>query len=701
MDRYFRFGDSVISDLFVVTEVKRVLLPGQSVQTLDIPTVDGQIFNGGKYSPIDYEIKILIQAADKIDLMMQTKDLKDMLFSRVPLEVAFDENKYGYGLVTDEIEIEEKTATDSMVTVKLTCYKPYFYAKDDKIFQNDKNIEYIEFENTGDLPVKPVISIGFSENADFLQLQNTITKETLLLGNYPSIEKETVDEQRGVLNDPCTTTSNWTASSVPIDSGRLGGGTLAITKNDGAGLCLGTLPSSSSTSEQWKGVQVRRNINETLDEFMCEAYFTFKSTGVNGDPSVKPSDKETSVVGGKKTVYEVRTKTLNYRNGPGKNYLLLGKLEKGYTVVNYTIVNGWLRFTDSKYNNGNPIYCNKNYFNAKTVDSQITTTKQNAICKKSTYIRAAATCDSTVLVPIYKNEVVRIISSTRYSSKDSDGVVRNWYKLATPFKGYNGYICSGNLYDLSNDIINITYDEEIETADDKTGVIEVYGMGINNERIFKFEINDSNEYYEYTQPAVYVGMNTFWKDTTVVPPPKNYTTSSNNEVKINSYLSGEKGDWNDFYGAISLSRIKTQDGNYEWTLYLRKIQNGNIVNKQHIKKIINSRATEKLAYIVLYMGTHTSMEKCCDMCLNSLTVKGLNTNYSDDVNVVQFRAGDVVDIDFRDRTVALNEVVRNDLTDIGSIFFDVDRGVTPVKIFTNDRKPVAAAALTETWLGGE
>lgn len=700
MDRYFRFGDSVISNMFIVTEIKRVLLPGQSVQTLDIPTVDGQVFNGGKYSPIDYEIKILVQGTDKIDLMMKTKDLKDMLYSRTPLEVAFDESKYGYGLVTDEIEIEEKSITDIMVTIKLTCYKPYFYSNNDKVFQNNENTKYIEFENTGDLPVKPVISIGFSENADFLQLQNTVTKETLLLGDYPNIEKETVDEQRGVLSDPCTTTSNWTASTVPIDSGRLSGGTLAVTKNDGAGLCLGTLPSSSS-SEQWKGVQVRRNINETLDEFMCEAYFTFKSTGVNGDPSVKPADKETSTVGGKKTVYEVKTKTLNYRNGPGKNYLLLGKLKKGYTVVNYTIVNGWLRFTDSKYNNGKPIYCNKNYFKAKTIDSQITTTKQNAVCKTSTYIRAAATCDSTVLVPIYKNEVVRIISSTRYSSKDSDGVVRNWYKLATPFKGYNGYICSGNLYDLSDDIINITYDEEVETADDKTGVIEVYGMGINNERIFKFEINDSNEYYEYTQPVVYVGMNTYWKDDTVVPPPKTYTTSSNNEVKINSYLSGVKGDWNDFYGAISLSRIKTRDGNYEWTLYLRKIHNGNIINSKHIKKIINSRATEKLAYIVLYIGTHTSMEKCCDMCLNSLTVKGLNTNYDDNVNKVQFRAGDVLDIDFRDRTVALNEVVRNDLTDIGSVFFDIDRGVTPVKIFTNDRNPVAAAALTETWLGGE
>lgn len=352
-------------------------------------------------------------------------------------------------------------------------------------------------------------------------------------------------------------------------------------------------------------------------------------------------------------------------------------IKKGYQIVNYEIVNGWLKFSDSDINNGATMYCNKSYTKAKTISTTITTTKRNVVVKQPTSIRASYTSDATSLIIVPKNGVVRVISSKTYSSKDSDGVVRTYYKLAEPYKGYDGYICIGNLYDLTDEpVITITYDTPLETADDKTGVIELYGMGVNGERIFKFEMCDDQQYFEYNCPKVYVGLKCEYQDETKVRKPNNYTTTNNNEVKVTNYMSGVLGSWNDFYGKISISRVKDSAGNHVWTVSINKLYQGNIIANKKFTKTINNTATENLSYFILYMGTYGNIDKCADMALNSLKVQGISNVDTTVNNKVEFRAGDVIDIDFENRNVYLNQELRNDLVDIGSYFFDIEKVLT-------------------------
>lgn len=68
MVNYFMFNKSEINELYLVTNITRVLLPKKKIETLDIASRDGEVFNGSKYAPIEYDITILISGDDEADL---------------------------------------------------------------------------------------------------------------------------------------------------------------------------------------------------------------------------------------------------------------------------------------------------------------------------------------------------------------------------------------------------------------------------------------------------------------------------------------------------------------------------------------------------------------------------------------------------------------------------------------------------------
>lgn len=702
MEYYFMFNDNIISDIFLVTNIEKPLMPSKDIQTLDVLSRDGKVFNGSKYASIDIDVSILVSGETEEDLRMKLASLRDLLNSKKPVKVAFKKDRYGFGMVSDKISMDKKSATDVLCKVPITCHVPYFYSTEDKMFLNTADTKNISIENQGGMPIRPFITVGFSSNASFVQLYNTLTDERLLIGKYPKLEYNTVDESSDIINDACTTTGNWTTSNLPIDDNRAGGGTIGVTKQT-SGLCIGALGSSSSDAK-WKGVEVRRNLPTAVDEFKLRAEFTFTSTGVNGDPTVQPADKQHWTAGEKRTYYKVTSKKLNVRDTPSTNGKLLGTIKNGFEIRGGTVQGNWLQYKYSELNGSGFVFSGMKYLKACSETSQISHNVRNVVIKLGTFIYASPSADSTRLCSIKKGDIVRIDTEKEIYSYDSDNKAYTWYKLYTPYKGYNGYICKGNIEKWNDDspVIKIEYEDTPETADDKTGVFELYGMGPNNERLFKISLMDDNEYYEYTQPSITVGTNhVLYKDNTQVPAPKSYTENSSGSIKNTQYLSGAVGSWNDFYGNVTLERKKDSKGNYTWSYTINKISSGNVVNQKTGTLQLNSVATEKLSYIILYMGTHDKLEKCADMALNSLRIQGETSNYDTNVNKVEFRKGDVIDIDFENRNVYLNEVKRNDLVDISSRYFNIDKGINPIKIFSNDENVVVGAAINEAWVGDE
>ena len=99
---------------------------------------------------------------------------------------------------------------------------------------------------------------------------------------------------------------------------------------------------------------------------------------------------------------------------------------------------------------------------------------------------------------------------------------------------------------------------------------------------------DDQQYFEYNCPKVYVGLKCEYQDETKVRKPNNYTTTNNNEVKVTNYMSGVLGSWNDFYGKISISRVKDSAGNHVWSVSINKLYQGNIIANKKFTKTINN-----------------------------------------------------------------------------------------------------------------
>ena len=90
--------------------------------------------------------------------------------------------------------------------------------------------------------------------------------------------------------------------------------------------------------------------------------------------------------------------------------------------------------------------------------------------------------------------------------------------------------------------------QERSFAEEQMGVLEIYGYDQNGTKLFKLMFADWNEFYEYTEPKVYIG------NSLVLSEGKNTPTARKVEGK--NVESGVFGDFNDFTGSITIRREK-------------------------------------------------------------------------------------------------------------------------------------------------
>lgn len=684
-----------LSDIGHIQEVNIPLLPSRNISSLNIASMDGVKLNGSKKNAYKIEILLLIDEDNEFEYENKLKELRTAFDSDVPQLFFLDKDKFTYAIVEDEIEIEKQAMFSCECNIQLFCNNPYFFSKDLRNFNSDN--QKIIVKNAGNKAVAPFLSLSFTKDTCFTQIELLSTKEKILIGKYPVMGIPPKQNSTELIYDECKTTTSWTSSSASIDSDRTTGGTIAVA-NEGEGLCLSTIPSSTTT---WRGACYRTNLPTATEEFKIEAYFNHKSTGTNGDPTIGTTDKETITSGGKQTYYRVTCSSLNIRSGPGTKYKKIGALSKNDKIENGKNENGWVQF---KYNN-QTAYCSASYLTLVTQDSTTTITKCNMVTLSNTALRSSPSFSSSSKKTVAAGKVVRVITSEEYKDYDSNGVYRIYVKLAEPYEGESGYICKSNLEYAGNVIFEYDNDTTLNTADDKTGIIEVYLFSVNGVKIGKMSLIDDNRYYEYTHPKIYAGNRVILEDNTKVPPPKSgYKVQKNDgysTIKVTNYLSGTLGDWNDFFGKMTIKREKVKD-NYEWSCEVIKIKDGSVIKKQSTTNIkSNDFPTEELGYIVLYMGTQSDkLEKCSDMSIKWLKVDSINPITEEEANIMYFKNGDVLEVDCENHCTYLNHESCDYLVDIGSRFFKCNVGEEEIKISSDDDGIIGNAVIREKWLGG-
>ena len=676
---YIKYNEIDLTDMVKVREVEIPSLPTIEHSSIDIFERDGGVYNGASYGTREIRLTFIIKPDDKNDYEQYVRDVKRAFYTKEEARLfCGDENLYIWCVPIDDMVITELGEGCAEGEVNLVSYDPYWYSTDQQAVNNENNKKFT-VENESDTKVYPIIQVGFTRDTTFFKIRNRDTNETILIGGIPEKEKETVKKNSRVLKDDMESTSGWVNTSAPIDANRSMGGTLSVT-SDGKGLMCGDF-GSASEGAVWHGACYKKSIGTPIKDFKVRIRMKHNSTGKNADPS-HPYQNETNdgliQSGNKSNYYQVTAKSgLNLRKSASTSSTKLLTIPYGINLTG-TVSKGWLKTTY----NGKTGYCYTQYLKKVTSDSTVTSKERNYVTMKSTAIRATPSKKATNKKTIPAGKCIRCLYDTKYPTTGKDNVKGKFYKLAKAYDGVTGYVWIENLVKANE--YTVDYEPEIETADDKLGVVELYGFSANNVQLFKLSMVDDNEFYEFTYPLIRKNGEDFLKDKTVAPEPKKVTTYNGSTKKVESILSGKYGSWNEFYGELYIERVKNK-----WYAYVSKIKNGEVV-----KTIKSSTVTDKtnqdeeLNYIVIYFGTTGSKEKASGMAITDINIyTATKIDDTKEYNFQEFEVGDMLTIDNSIPAVYLNDEERNDLIDVGSSFFALEPGDNVIKIASDDDVP--------------
>ena len=127
MYNYFNFNGSQINDLAIVTSIEKPYIPEKSIDTIDVSSRDGEIFDGAKYDSITIPISLAIVGVSDNDYKTRVQCLHDILSTKQEVPIKFCENITIYGMLKGAFKVEKKNSTSGYADIELICNVPYSY----------------------------------------------------------------------------------------------------------------------------------------------------------------------------------------------------------------------------------------------------------------------------------------------------------------------------------------------------------------------------------------------------------------------------------------------------------------------------------------------------------------------------------------------------------------------------------------------
>lgn len=325
----------------------------------------------------------------------------------------------------------------------------------------------------------------------------------------------------------------------------------------------------------------------------------------------------------------------------------------------------------------------------KGTGSNATTQPDNGATYKCTAnpslrIRADRSTSAKKLGSIPKNKTVTVTD-----------ISKGWGKVT--YGGVTGYCSMDYLSKVTTKAI--TKSTEDPSAENRMGRLEVYGFDSNSQKLFKFTIKDSDQWYEYTDPDIEIGNKIVLSDNTSTPKPQTVTTKNEDGTQtISPTDSGKYGKWNEFDGTFVLKRVRN-GSSYLWSCSINKFKDGKTVERLVSNNLSDaSFPTGSLNHLVVWFGQYKDNPVVDTMSVSNIKVTRLNATPTKPVNKKIFRSGDEVIIDCASGEILKNGLpYMNDL-DIGSEFFSSGKGISQFIVLSDDKNIDVSASITEKWL---
>ena len=634
----------------------------------DIPSRNGRVLQDSKYDYKQIDIGYDIKASTEEDLQDAIDTISSVFDVDEEKELIINENGRIYLAIPNGKTPKEYIMNGMRrFSTSFICTIPFSYNSDAKIFNGEKKITVT---NEGNASTPAIIEVDFNSNATYCQIDGQDGK-AVLIGQYPSLTNEKKEKSTTIVYEPCETTENFVSVTGEVDAKRTITGT--IQPNDGgSSWCIRASDYGSGTD--WHGPALRYNLPSNVTDFECSLYFYHDSTGKLEYNEFGSTDTT------KTTRYKVTATTVKLKEKRLSKSKTLLSIKKGVYLTASEVVNGWIKTTYSE---------KTGWVKISTGLSKITTTTATYYTKQAASLRASGSKSSKLLATIPKGTAIVVYPKITASKG-------KWTKAT--YKGKTGYVYTD--YIIEGDKVQIETDREVNTAEDKIGMVEGYGFDQAGNKLFKVMLCDENEYFEAVYPLIQIGNTEFLKDKDFsVPEPKPVITVSGSDdsltVTKKTPRSGKYGNWNEFKGHFTIKRE-----NNEWHAEVIKYNEAG-----EIEKTLSSETVKNdkfpigdLNHIVIFFGKYADKEVVDTMTFNRLVINKLNEDGEDeDQDVIIFKEGDELKVDFANNEVYINNVKNMQHVDIGSEFFETPPGEYDLKI-ASDGDIASSIIFNERWL---
>lgn len=721
---YVKYNDVDLTDVIRVRTVNSTVLPPRENNSIMIWEKPGSIYNSYRYGEREITVTFLVIASKQeydgknvVDVMESKLDVLRKVFDApVPKPLYLGTaSRLIYAVPEGEFKMTELRYDCYECEIMFKCHDPAYYSSDVKDFSNtgsNTGNGTIDVNNGGNTTAYPIINIDIKkDDTTFVQVENTSNGNKLLIGGIPTVNKPATSTYKVVFNDPMNNTTPWSTSGATIDPDRYGGNKLEKTST-GDALTLITGTTIEKGGKTWGGTAARRDTGEIKDFIVqAEAYFT--SSGTNGDPS-EPSikdDDDLIVNDGEKNVkYYIDTyaRITSVYDAPNDNANEIDTVNKGKVVDVLSIKDGWANISYV-----NDSYWTGSQYITKTINGYIKTTllkkvyydTTNQVHYGTSSVNARATGDY-MIKNVKTNANINLWSNPSTNTKESsviatipaDTVLRvrttdqyGFYKLYIEYNGKTGYIETTQVKDTTEGV-EYSEDEVKKSADEQTGVCEIYGWSSNGTKLFKLSLYDDNSYSDITKPEVQVGSSIILQDNSSVATTNTSNNSQTLTINEDPLLNGSTTNWNDFYGELGIQR---KDG--KWKAWIYKIKNGASVKKLEFKEqAVSNAPTDNLSYITIYMGVLDS-ENRASMSITNIKVTSLSSSDPQTTTPTRFMKGDQLRVDCYNNRVYLNNKIFNEI-DVGSGFIGLVNGSNSIKVTSDDPNIVWSVSFNERYI---
>lgn len=287
MTTSFTFDGIDSSQYFLVTKIRRSVVPPIKDKLVVVPNRPGAYDFGWDYQVREIEVDIAIKAQTIPELRQKVRDIAKWLTTSEakPLIFSDEPDKMYYARLSGDTNLDQM-AELGQGTLKFICPDPYAYAASPTTLQVASSPFTVN--NPGTADTYPVITVAFSQPATFFGI--TKEKEYVMVGSPESVEEAPFVEQELVLWDECADLSAWQTGTIL----------------DGTGVISGSMGTANGyfyvtdygTGSGWHGPALKRSLPAPIQDFRVDTLVVQNNlVGETGRVEVYLLDVNGAVIG--------------------------------------------------------------------------------------------------------------------------------------------------------------------------------------------------------------------------------------------------------------------------------------------------------------------------------------------------------------------------------------------------------------------